>query len=83
MNRTLINETIDDHGRAYRLWAEVRNIDHDLIDIHLTSTFTGSVKPNEHRTIWQTSLPREAIETLQHLLAASIDRERSHYGETA
>lgn len=53
---TLINEVVDIHDRAYRLWLQA-NPEGDLIAAKFTTTFSSAVKPEAHRTVWQTSLP--------------------------
>jgi hypothetical protein len=68
----LINENIDAHGRAYRLWCGITESRGDLVDIKFTSTFSGALKPEAHRTLWQATLPRDAIATLHTLLGEHI-----------
>lgn len=68
MAARLINENVDIHNRAYRLWAEASPTSSELIDIKLTSTFSGSVLPDTHRPVWDASLPKEAVlELIQEL----------------
>lgn len=69
---TLINEIIDAHGRATRLYASAKPTGHGLIHLVLTSTFSGAQKPDAHRVVWQTSLPGEAIESLREVLDGAL-----------
>lgn len=68
MTARLINENVDVHNRAYRLWAEVSPAYGELVDIKLTSTFSGSALPDAHRPVWDATLPKEGvIELIQEL----------------
>jgi len=72
LDAKLVNENIDAHGRAYRLWCSIKESSGHLIDIKLTSTFSGALKPEAHRTVWQATLPRDAIATLYNLLGEHL-----------
>lgn len=67
----LINEVIDIHGRATRLYADIQPASHGLIDITITSTFSGSSRPDLHRKVWQTSLPADSIDKLRAALGVA------------
>ena len=69
----IINEVIDAHGRAYRTWATIKPSTEDHIDLKITSTFSGALKPYAHRTVWQSTLPREAVARLHNLIGEVID----------
>jgi hypothetical protein len=69
---TLINEIIDAHGRATRLYASAKPTGHGLIHLAMTTTFSGAIKPDQHRVAWQTSLPRGAIEALRDELDQAL-----------
>jgi len=68
----LVNENIDAHGRAYRLWIRAQPSREGLIDIQFTSTFSGALNPDQHRVVWQTSLPPEAVGVISEQLLAVI-----------
>jgi predicted nucleic acid-binding Zn ribbon protein len=68
----LVNENIDAHGRAYRLWIRARPSREGLIDIQFTSTFSGALNPDQHRVVWQTSLPPKAVGTVLSTLTQSL-----------
>jgi predicted nucleic acid-binding Zn ribbon protein len=74
---TMINEVIDQHDRATRLYASAKPTGHGLIHLAMTTTFTGALKPEAHRVAWQTSLPREAIEALRDVLDDVLQRNES------
>ena len=74
---TMINEVIDQHDRATRLYASAKPTGHGLIHLAMTTTFTGALKPEAHRVAWQTSLPREAIEALRNVLDDVLNRNES------
>jgi predicted nucleic acid-binding Zn ribbon protein len=65
---TLINEVIDGHDRATRLYATAKPTGHGLIHLAMTTTFSGALKPDAHRVAWQTTLPREAVQALREVL---------------
>jgi hypothetical protein len=73
----MINEVIDQHDRATRLYASAKPTGHGLIHLAMTTTFTGALKPEAHRVAWQTSLPREAIEALRDVLDDVLQRNES------
>jgi predicted Zn-dependent peptidase len=64
----LLHTVIDAHDRSTRLYASVRRARHGLIDITLSSTFSGSSQPDRHRVLWQSSLPPQAILELREVL---------------
>jgi hypothetical protein len=68
----LLHQVIDAHDRATRLYASVRNARHGLIDITLSSTFSGSSRPNLQRVLWQSSLPPQAILALRDVLDQAL-----------
>ncbi|MFM2008020.1 MAG: hypothetical protein RLZZ09_3675 [Pseudomonadota bacterium] len=68
----LLHAVIDAHDRTTQLHASVRRARHGLIDIALSSTFSGSSRPDLHRVVWQSSLPPAAIEALRNLLDAVL-----------
>ena len=72
---TLINEVIDGHDRATRLFATAKPTGHGLIHLAMTTTFSGALKPDAHRVAWQTTLPREAIQALRDVLDAVLDQQ--------
>ena len=71
----LINTVIDIHDRSTRLWLRVSPARHGLIDLQFTRTFSGSSQPDQHRTEWQATLPREAIEALRDVLDDVLSQE--------
>lgn len=75
---TLINEIVDAHDRATRLYASAKPTGHGLIHLALTTTFSGALKPDQHRVAWQTTLPREAIEALRDELDSVLREEHSN-----
>lgn len=72
---TLINEVIDGHDRATRLYATAKPTSHGLIHLAMTTTFSGAIKPDAHRVAWQTTLPREAIQALRDVLDDVLNQE--------
>lgn len=73
----LVHEVIDIHDRSTRLYLRVRPGRHDQIDIQFTRTFSGSSKPDQHRVVWQTSLPPESAKLISDIIAAAIAGEPS------
>lgn len=65
----LINEITDLHGRTYRTFVTIQRDGHDLFDIHLSSTYSGSERPDQHRTLWRASLTEKSLQVFE----ASID----------
>ena len=74
---TMINEVLDAHDRATRLYASAKPTGHGLIHLAMTTTFSGALKPDAHRVAWQTSLPREAIQALRDVLDDVLTRDES------
>jgi len=74
--RTILNETIDAHGRAYRLWGLVGS-EVDLVNIELSSTFSGAREPLEHRAVWRAALPKESIARLHELCGEALHQHQS------
>ena len=68
----LLHAVIDAHDRATRLYASARRARHGLIDISLSSTFSGSSRPDLHRVLWQSALPPQAILALREVLDAVL-----------
>ena len=68
----LLHAVIDAHDRSTRLYASARRARHGLIDITLSSTFSGSSRPDLHRVLWQSSLPPAAILELREVLDAVL-----------
>ena len=66
----LLNEVTDLHGRIYRTSVTIQREGYDLFEIHLTSTFSGSERPDSRRTLWRASLNEEAL----LILKATIDQ---------
>ena len=50
---------------------------HEVIDIQFTRTFSGSSKPDQHRVLWQTSLPPESAKIISDAIAAAMTGEPS------
>ncbi len=76
-NQVLINEVIDIHHRSTRLYLRVNRASHELIDLELTRTFSGSSKSDKHRVVWQASLPPESAKIISDVIAAAITGEPS------
>lgn len=74
---TMINEVIDQHNRATRLYATAKPTGHGLIHLAMTTTFSGALKPYQHRVAWQTTLSREAIQALRDVLDDVLTRDES------
>ena len=68
----LLHQVIDAHDRATRLFVSVRSARHGLIDITLSSTFSGSSRPDLQRVLWQSSLPPQAILALREVLDQAL-----------
>jgi len=71
----IVNEVIDAHGRATRLWVTVRPTSGGLINMVLSSTFSGAQRPNDHRVVYQTALPPESLSVIRDAISAAIDPE--------
>ena len=77
LSAVMISEVIDQHDRATRLYASAKPTGHGLIHLAMTTTFSGALKPDDHRVAWQTSLPREAIEALRDVLNDVLETDES------
>lgn len=77
---TLINEVIDQHDRATRLYAQAKPTGHGLIHLAMTTTFSGALKPDQHRVAWQTTLSRESIQALRDVLDDVLDQKANNDG---
>lgn len=75
----LLNEVIDPHGRIYRTRVCIQREGYDLFDIHLTSTFSGSERPNQGRTLWRASLDEEALLILKATIDQALANSRPGY----
>jgi hypothetical protein len=73
----LLHQVIDAHDRVTRLYASVCNARHGLIDITLSSTFSGSSRPNLQRVLWQSALPPQAILALRDVLDQALTASES------
>ena len=73
----LVHEVIDIHDRSTRLYQRARPGRHGQIDIQFTRTFSGSSKPDQHRVVWQASLPPESAKIISDAIAAAITGEPS------
>lgn len=71
----MVNEVIDAHGRATRLWASARPSRGGLIDFVLTSTFSGAQRPNDHRVVWQTSLSPESLAAMRDVIDSALEAQ--------
>ena len=73
----LVNEVTDLHGRIYRTRVSIQREGYDLFDIHLTSTFSGSERPDQGRTLWRASLDEEALLILKATIDQALATSRS------
>lgn len=71
----MVNEVIDAHGRATRLWVTAKPTSGGLVNLVLSSTFSGAQRPNDHRVVWQTALPPESLSVIRDAISAVIDAE--------
>jgi len=77
LDSILVHEVIDIHDRSTRLYLRARPGRHDQIDIQFTRTFSGSSKPDQHRVVWQTSLPPGSAKIISDAIAGAIIGETS------
>jgi hypothetical protein len=68
----LLHTVIDAHDRSTRLHARARSARHGLIDLTLSSTFSGASRPDLHRELWQSALPPQAILELREVLDQAL-----------
>jgi predicted nucleic acid-binding Zn ribbon protein len=72
----LVNEVVDNHGRSTRLWVSAKPASGGLLHFLLTSTFSGAQRPEDHRIVWQTSLPTESLKVIRDVIDDSLKEER-------
>ena len=77
LDSILVHEAIDIHDRSTRLYLRAHPGRHDQIDLQFTRTFSGSSKPDQHRVVWQTSLPLESVKIISDVIAAAMTGEPS------
>lgn len=63
--RDLFNEMKNPDGRVYRTFISVNREGYNLFDLHVTFTFSGSEKPDQHRTLWRASLTESSLAQIQ------------------
>ena len=77
--RDLFNEIKNPDGRVYRTFISVTREGYNLFDLHVTFTFSGSEKPDQHRTLWRASLPGSSLRQIQQSIQDALTSSRDGF----